>query len=316
MLDLVDRALLGLKREDLEVLLEKDPLELAQAAIALKERVFGKKIRLNRLSNIKSGRCPEDCAYCAQSVRWSTSISIYPLLPTEKLLEEAEEARRLGAKRFCMVSATRQATPSLLRRMEEAVPRIKALGLEVCNSLGFLTEEAAQRLKAAGVDYYNHNLNTSRSHYPRIASTHTYQDRLNTLEIARKAGLKLCSGVILGLGEGKEDILELLSDLQRLAPESVPVNFLLPIPGTPLGRDPDLRFSPSEALKYLSLFRLALPRAELRASAGRERYFGPYLPLALQMVNSIFIQGYLTQKGAPLEEDLALLNRLGLQIEN
>ncbi|WP_352413922.1 radical SAM protein [Thermus sp.] len=149
---------------------------------------------------MKSGLCPEDCAYCAQSARWATSAPRYPLLTPEAILAQAEEARQSGAARFCLVSATRSPSPRLLRRIEEVAPKIKAMGLELCTSLGLLTEEMARRLKEAGVDYYNHNLNTSQSRYPQIATTHRYEDRLKTLAAARKAGLKLCSGVLLGWG--------------------------------------------------------------------------------------------------------------------
>ncbi len=308
------RALSGLETEELRGLLHLPLRVLAEAAIGAKERVFGRRIRLVRLCNIKSGLCPEDCAYCAQSARWATSAPRYPLLTPEAILAQAEEARQSGAARFCLVSATRSPSPRLLRRIEEVAPKIKAMGLELCTSLGLLTEEMARRLKEVGVDDYNHNLNTSQSRYPQIATTHRYEDRLKTLAAARKAGLKLCSGVLLGMGETLEETLEMALALRRLGAESVPVNFLLPIPGTPLGKEPGPRLPPEEALRRLALFRLALPRAELRASAGREQYFGPHLPLALRMVNSLFIKGYLTQGGAALEEDLTLLQGLGLEV--
>ena len=311
---LVQRALSGLEAEGLRGLLDLSLEVLAEAAIEVKERVFGRRIRLVRLCNIKSGLCPEDCAYCAQSARWATSAPQYPLLTPEAILAQAEEARQSGAARFCLVSATRSPSPKLLGRIEEVAPTIKAMGLELCTSLGLLTEKMARRLKEAGVDYYNHNLNTSQGRYPQIATTHRYEDRLQTLAAARKAGLELCSGVILGMGETLEETLEMALALRRLGAKSVPVNFLLPIPKTPLGKEPGPRLPPEEALRRLALFRLALPQVELRASAGREQYFGPHLPLTLQMVNSIFIRGYLTQGGAALEEDLALLQSLGLEV--
>ena len=174
----------------------------------------------------------------------------------------------------------------------------------------------AEALKAAGFDYYNHNLNTAPSLYPRIATTHTYQDRLWTLKRAREAGLKLCSGVILGMGEGPKEVYEMALALRELGVESLPVNFLLPIPGTPLGDGRTVAgLTPERALKALILFRLLNPKAELRASAGRERYLGPYEPLAFRMVNSIFLQGYLTQPGSPWERDRALWESLGLDVE-
>ncbi|GAA6755153.1 hypothetical protein Thermus77420_06280 [Thermus thalpophilus] len=167
-----------------------------------------------------------------------------------------------------------------------------------------------------GFSYYNHNLNTAPSLYPRIATTHTCLDRLKTLERAREAGLKLCAGVILGMGEGPKEIYEMAATLRALEVESLPVNFLLPIPGTPLGDGRTARgLTPELALKYLVFFRLMNPRAELRASAGRERYLGPYEPLALRIVNSIFVGGYLTQQGRAWERDRALVEASGLEVE-
>ena len=290
---------------------------LAEAAIRVKEYFFGRRLKLVRLLNVKSGFCPEDCAYCAQSARSQAAIARYPLLSLEEILERAEEAQRLSARRFCLVAALRGPTPKVLERLGEAAQAIKArFPLELCASLGLLEEGMAEALKAAGFDYYNHNLNTAPSLYPRIATTHTYQDRSWTLKRAREAGLKLCSGVILGMGEGPKEVYEMALALRELGVESLPVNFLLPIPGTPLGDGRTVAgLTPERALKALILFRLLNPKAELRASAGRERYLGPYEPLAFRMVNSIFLQGYLTQPGSPWERDRALWESLGLDVE-
>ena len=183
---------------------------LAEAAIRVKEYFFGRRLKLVRLLNVKSGFCPEDCAYCAQSARSQAAIARYPLLSLEEILERAEEAQRLSARRFCLVAALRGPTPKVLERLGEAAQAIKArFPLELCASLGLLEEGMAEALKAAGFDYYNHNLNTAPSLYPRIATTHTYQDRLWTLKRAREAGLKLCSGVILGMGEGPKEVYEM-----------------------------------------------------------------------------------------------------------
>ncbi len=293
------------------------PLDpLLEAAAQVKEAVRGRRLRLVRLLNVKSGACPEDCTYCAQSARYPTQAPRYPLLSPEAVLEEARRAQALGAVRFCLVGAYRRPDRRALALLAQVGPAIKGMGLELCASLGLLGLEEAQALKAAGVDYYNHNLNTSPALYPRIATTHTYADRLKTLAAARAAGLRLCSGVILGMGESPKEALEPALALRALGAESIPLNFLLPIPGTPLGEGRTLEgFTPERAIRFLALYRLLLPRAELRASAGRELYLAPYAPWVFRIADSVFVQGYLTQPGTPLAQDLALAAELGLEVE-
>ncbi|MDM7324377.1 MAG: biotin synthase BioB [Thermus sp.] len=311
---LAEKALAGLSPSEALKLFQAPWEVLAEAALLVKARRKGQRIRLIRLLNIKSGGCPEDCAYCAQSAHYSTPAPRHPLLSPEAILQEAERAKAAGARRFCLVGAYRMPSREALGRIGDVAPSLKALGLEVCVSLGLLSPEMALALKEAGVDYYNHNLNTSGRLYPRIATTHLYAHRLETLRLARQAGLKLCSGVILGMGERPEDVVEMAYTLKALGVESVPINFLLPIPGTPLGENPPPGYTPEEALKALSLFRLVLPEVELRASAGRERYLSPYASWVFRIADSVFIEGYLTQKGTPLGEDWQRIQELGLEV--
>ncbi|MEE9255726.1 MAG: biotin synthase BioB [bacterium] len=316
---LADRVLAGGSptREEGAAILEgpeEDLLLLLDAAFRVRRRHFGRTVQIHVLTNAKSGLCPEDCAYCSQSSVSSAGIDHYSLVDEDRLLEEAGRAAESGARRFCIVTSGRGPAAAEIERLEAAVRRIKSVhGMSVCCSLGLLDEGQAQRLRAAGVDRLNHNLNTSESFYPSICSTHTYRDRLATLEAARRAGLELCSGVIFGQGESREDVLDVCEALRRLAPESIPVNFLHPVPGTPLEGVPPL--GPTRCLRLLSLVRLFNPRSEVRVAGGREVQLRELQPLALYPANSLFVSGYLTTPGQSAEEAHRMIRSLGFEVD-
>ncbi len=299
------QAILGSADEEL--------LDLLAAAYRVRQHWHGNKVHLNFLLNAKSGRCAEDCSYCSQSGTASSDIARYGMLDPEEVLAGAQRAAERQAGTYCIVTARRGPTETELKCLDAVVPRIKTdhPGMEVCVSLGLLTPEQAHRLKACGVDRVNHNLNTSRRFYPSICTTHTYDDRVETLQAVRAAGLEMCSGGIIGMGENDADIVELALQLGALQAESVPVNFLIPIAGTPLAERPEV--SPRHCLRVLCLFRLANPKCELRIGAGRELRLGSLQPLGLYVANSVFVGDYLTTKGQPPDEDYRMIQDLGFE---
>lgn len=295
---------------------DEETLQLVDAAWRVRRAIFGKKVKVNVLLNAKSGYCPEDCGYCSQSRHAQSFIERYPMMDAETILKKAREAYAAGAHRFCIVTAMRGPTWRDIERVAEATRRIKAeLPIEVCACMGLLDDPAkAQVLKEAGVDAYNHNLNTSADRYGEITTTHTYADRVRTVKIIKQAGISICSGVIVGMSETDEDIIELAYALRELGADSIPVNFLIPIPGTPLGDGGTTeKLTPWHCLRVLSVFRLINPRAELRASAGREIHLRTLQPLAMLIANSLFLGDYLTEKGQAAEADWRMLEDLGLE---
>jgi len=316
--DLAGRVLAGHRltsQEGLSILQSGDDelLELLAAAYRVRRARFGNRVHLNFLINAKSGICGEDCGYCSQSRVSSARIDRYDLVQAEEILEGARAAAERRAGTYCIVVSGRQPGPREIDLVSQVVPRIKAAhGLRICFSSGLLGGEQARQLKAAGVDRVNHNLNTSRRFYPRIATTHTYQQRLDTLHAVRQAGLEICSGAIVGMGEDDADVVDLALELGGLAVEATPVNFLQPITGTPL--EHTWRLNPRYCLKVLCLFRLANPPAELRIAAGREMHLGPLQALGLYPANSIFVGDYLTTKGQTPEEDYRMVEALGFVV--
>lgn len=290
-------------------------LALLDAAFQVRKKFFGKKVKLNFLLNAKSGLCPEDCFYCSQSKISKAKISQYPFLSEKEILSAAERAISVKAKRFCMVNSGRGPTDGEIAQIAEAVKKVKSAfpQLEVCVCLGLLKESQAKKLKLCGVDAYNHNLNTSESFYSEICSTHTFQDRLKTVGIVKEAGLSSCSGCLFGMGEKDKDIIELAFVLRKIGAESIPINFLMPIQGTPL--ENQSRLSPQKCLKILCLFRFTNPDAEIRIAGGREFHLRWLQPFGLYVANSIFIGDYLTTKGQKPEMDLAMILDLGFEIE-
>lgn len=272
-------------------------------------------VQLCTLQSIKTGRCPEDCKYCPQSAHHDTGLDVDPLMDTDAVLAAARAARAGGASRFCMGAAWREVKDGAQFNSVLATVRgVADLGLEVCCTLGMVQEHQAARLKEAGCKVYNHNLDTSREYYPEIIGTRTYDDRLRTLAAVRRAGLEVCSGGILGLGESVEDRLKLLRELASLdpQPESVPINALVPVPGTPLGDRPPVE--PFEFVRVIALARLLLPRAMVRLSAGRATMSAELQALCFFAgANSIFLgDKLLTTPNPGRHEDFALLDRLGM----
>jgi biotin synthase len=302
-----DEALSMLRAPDDEL------LDILAAAYKLRRRWFGNTVQLYFLMNAKSGLCPEDCHYCSQSKISTAEISRYNLLSRDKLLDGARMAAERGSKTYCIVISARGPSEREIQAVEKIVPEIKARhDLEVCACLGLLTPDQAQRLAACGVNKVNHNLNTSAEFYEQICSTHTYQDRVETLKAVRAAGLQLCSGGIIGMGEGDEDVVRMALALRELAVESIPLNFLIDIEGTPLTRSTHL--TPRYCLKALAMFRFVNPQSELRIAGGREIHLGSLQALGLYAANSIFVGDYLTTKGQPAEADYRMIEEMGFVV--
>lgn len=301
-----------------EILMSKDIelLPLLDAAFQVRKKFRGNEVIVHIINNAQNGHCPEDCHYCAQAKSSQAGIEEYPMKSDEEILAEAKAAYDKGAYRYCMVFAGRGPSPRRVEKLSELVRKIKALHPqgEVCVSTGLLDFEGAKKLKDAGLDRLNHNLNTSESHYPKICTTHTYQDRLNTLTAARQAGIQLCSGLIAGMGEKAEDIIEVAMRLRELKAESIPVNFLIPIEGNVLDSARDL--TPEYCLRILCLYRFLNPKCELRMAAGREGHLRSMEVLGLYPANSLFLQGYLNTKGSSNAKTLRMIKDAGFTIKS
>ncbi len=288
-------------------------LDLLSAAYRVRHHYFGNSILLHFLMNAKSGLCPEDCSYCSQSKASSADIPKYNILNRDQILDGARIAHQRQARTYCIVISARNPNEREMLAVEQLVPEIKAnYDLKVCASLGLLTDAQAGRLKACGVDRINHNVNTSRQYYPEICSTHTYDDRLDTLRAVRRAGMEVCCGGIIGMGERDEDVVQMALELSEIGVESIPVNFLNPVGGTPL--EGTSRLTPVYCLKALALFRLANPSTELRIAGGRELHLGSLQPLGLYAANSLFVGDYLTTKGQAPEADYRMIEELGFEV--
>ncbi|MBI3742774.1 MAG: biotin synthase BioB [Chloroflexi bacterium] len=288
--------------------------DLLAAAYRVRRTFCGDKVHIHVLMNAKSGLCPEDCGYCSQSKLSTAAIAKYPTVSEERLLEGARKAKTAMAKRFCIVTSGRGPTDREVAYLAGAVRRIvDEVGIKVCVSCGLLTEEKARTLREAGVDQLNHNLNTSERYHPSITTTHTYQDRMTTLRAARKAGLNLCTGGIFGMGETADDIIDVFLALRDLDVQSIPVNFLHPIKGTPLQ---DMNYlTPYQCLRILCLARFLNPKQEIRVSGGRELHLRALQPLALYPANSVFTEGYLTTPGQGWKETAQMIRDMGFEIE-
>jgi biotin synthase len=294
---------------------DDDILQLMDAAFQIRKRYFGKKVKLNMIMNAKSGLCPENCSYCSQSSISNAAVDTYRMVSKETLLAGAKRAFELNVGTYCIVASGRGPSDREIERVADAVKEIKkTYGLKVCACLGLLTPEQAQRLKEAGVDRYNHNLNTSARHYANIVTTHTYDDRVHTVETAKGAGLSPCSGVIVGMKETKQDVVDMAFSLKALDADSIPVNFLHAIEGTPMAGVHEL--TPLYCLKVLALFRFVNPAKEIRISGGREVRLRSLQPLGLYAANSIFVGDYLTTAGQSEREDYQMLTDLGFEIES
>jgi biotin synthase len=274
-------------------------------------------VQMSTLLSIKTGACPEDCAYCPQSVRYQTGVPAETLLPLSEVLARARAARAAGATRFCMGAAYRSPKRRDLEQIAQMIQGVRDLGLETCATLGMLDGQQAQMLKQAGLDYYNHNLDTSEAFYSEIISTRNYQDRLDTLDAVRAAGLYVCCGGIVGMGESQRDRAQLLVTLASLPqhPESVPINQLVRVPGTPLANAAEV--DPFDFVRTIAVARIMMPRAKVRLSAGRTEMSDELQALAfLAGANSIFYGEKLLTTGNPdVSRDRALFTRLGLTAE-
>jgi len=289
-------------------------LPLLHAAFVPREKHFGRAVKVHVLNNIQNGLCPEDCGYCSQSRDSDASIRKYPLKSDEEILAEAEAAARSGASRYCMVASGRGPTLERTRKLAGLVKEIKSRWpIEVCISAGLVDEEHARILADAGLDRFNHNLNTSEEHYAEICSTHTYEDRVRTLQAIKKCGIEPCSGLIMGMGETTDDLIGVGFRLRELEVQSIPVNFLIPIDGNPVRRDGSL--SPERCLRALALMRLVNPRAELRAAGGREGHLRSLGALLLWPANSLFVEGYLTTRGDAVNDTYAMIRDAGFEVE-
>lgn len=316
--ELADAALAGagLSREDAHGVLaapDHELLALLHAAYRVRREYFGNTVQLYYLRNAKSGLCPEDCHYCSQSAISESPVDKYPLQSTERLLQGARDAAANKARTYCIVASGRGPTNREVGHIAETVRQIKSeTGLHICCCLGILDDNQAAELKAAGVDRINHNLNTSRRFHEEVCTTHTFDDRLNTLRVARNAGMELCAGLIVGMGEEPADVVDVALALRELEVASIPVNFLNAIDGTPLqGSD---RLDPRYCLKVLCLFRFANPQTEIRIAGGREVNLRTLQPFGLYPANSLFVSDYLTTKGQEASADLQMIADLGFEV--
>lgn len=304
------------KKEALSILEAQDSelLKILDAVYLVRKNFFGNKVRIHILLNAKSGLCSEDCAFCSQSSIAKTPIKKYPILSKGEIIESAYRAKESRAYKFCIATSTRAPSKKELDILYDAVKEIKKnINIKICVSLGLLTEEKARKLKEAGVDKFNHNLETSERFFSQICTTHKYQDRINTIEIAKSVGLEICSGGLIGTGEEDIDIVDLAFALHNLDVDSIPINFLDPRPGTPLEKRNYL--TPQKCLKVLAMFRFINPTKDIRIAGGREVNLRSLQPLALYAVNSIFTNGYLTTKGQTANEDYKMIKDTGFEIE-
>ena len=305
-----DRTLL----EALAKLPENDVPDVLTLADEVRERHCGNGIAVEVLYNAKRGGCSEDCHFCSQSARFATDVEADAVSSVDGFLEAARDAHARGAAEFCVVVAVRGPSTKLLERVREAVRLIKAeLPLKVAVSLGILRDDQIAALVEAGVDKVNHNLETSRRYFPSVCTTHTFDERMDTLKLVRKYELEVCCGGIIGMGETVEDRIDFLTTLQELNPEEVPINFLNPRPGTPF-QDRSL-VEPVEALRFVAMARLALPKALVRFAGGREITLRGLQDLGMRSgASGIVLGNYLTTQGRQDEDDFAMLNRLGFEV--
>ncbi|WP_380283372.1 biotin synthase BioB [Kitasatospora purpeofusca] len=305
------------REEALAVLATTDDelLDVVAAAGRVRRQWFGRRVKLNYLVNLKSGLCPEDCSYCSQRLGSKAEILKYTWLKPDQAAEAAKAGVSGGAKRVCLVASGRGPTDRDIDRVTDTVAAIREAdpAVEVCACLGLLSGNQAERLKAAGVDAYNHNLNTSEGTYGDITTTHTYADRVDTVQKAHGAGLSACSGLIAGMGESDEDLLDVVFALRELGSDSVPVNFLIPFEGTPLAKEWNL--TPQRCLRILAMVRFVHPDTEVRIAGGREVHLRSLQPLGLHLANSIFLGDYLTSEGQAGQADLDMIRDAGFEVE-
>ena len=307
---------IGISSEEAKKLFSIDDTELRELASAANEitREFnGEKVDVEQLNNIKKNACSEDCTFCGQSAFYNTDVESYQLPSPEEIVRQAQKAKDENSESYCLVAAWREPTPDDFEKVCEIINEINnKVGIKVECSLGFLTKEQASKLKSLDVRRYNHNLETSRSKFPEICTTHSYDDRLNTLRIAREAGLELCTGGIIGMGESREQRLELALELARIHPEEVTINILVPVPGTPLELQTPI--SENEIVRLFALVRFMLPDSIIKISGGRETNLSDEGETLLQSgANGIITSGYLTMGGNAAQKDIKMIKNIGLE---
>ncbi|MEU1629301.1 biotin synthase BioB [Streptomyces sp. NPDC020096] len=317
---LVDKGLrreLPTRDEALAVLATSDDelLDVVAAAGKVRRQWFGRRVKLNYLVNLKSGLCPEDCSYCSQRLGSKAEILKYTWLKPDEAADAAGAGIAGGAKRVCLVASGRGPTDRDVDRVSKTIEAIKNEheDVEICACLGLLSEGQADRLRAAGADAYNHNLNTSEETYGDICTTHDFSDRVDTVRQAQAAGLSACSGLIAGMGESDTDLVDVVFALREMDPDSVPVNFLIPFEGTPLAEKWSL--TPQRCLRILAMVRFVCPDVEVRLAGGREIHLRSLQPLALHLVNSVFLGDYLTSEGQAGKADLDMIADAGFEVE-
>lgn len=290
---------------------------LFQAQTAHRKHFDPNQVQVSTLLSIKTGACPEDCAYCPQSTRFDTGLEKEPLMEVQEVLSKAAKAKQAGSTRFCMGAAWRSPKDKDIPKLAAMIDGVKSMGMETCMTLGMLTESQAQALAESGLDYYNHNLDSSPEHYAKVITTRTYQDRLDTLTAVRQSGMKVCCGGILGMGEAREDRVGLMAELANLPepPESVPINMLVRVSGTPLEDEGD--FDPIEFVRCIAVARILMPSSHVRLSAGREDMSDELQALCFAAgANSIFYgEKLLTTANPDTEKDMALFAKLGITPE-
>jgi len=315
--DLVDRIISGGSISPSEALWlsrtrDADMGGLFAAASSIRQRFRGDSIDLCAIVNAKSGACSEDCSYCAQSSGAVTGIEVYPLLERDKVFGKALEARNAGVRRFCIVTSGRRVGKSEIEKIGAMIREIALTGLLPCATLGLLGKKELSYLKECGLVRYHHNLETSERYFPSICSTHTYRDKLSTIEAALSAGLSVCSGGIFGIGESLQDRVDMAFALKGLGAESIPINFLVPVKGTPLDKMSFL--DPWEALGIISLYRFILPDKQIRVCGGRVQALGEFNNLVFKAgADAILTGNYLTTSGRTFEDDLELIRQSGLK---
>ena len=308
----------ALSREDAIAILNTPDEELDQLiaqAEKLRRKYKGNHVSIHILTNARSGNCSQDCAYCAQSCRSKADIDKYKWVADEKLYKDNDFVNEHHLSRHCIGLSGMGFTDAEIEQLAGRIRKMKETGTHLCCSIGFLTEKQAKMLKDAGLDRINHNLNSSRSFYPEICTTHTYDQRVNNIKMLQSLGFEICSGGIIGMGESKEDVVDMLLELREIQPEALPINFLLPIKGTPLGNADISMLTTEYCMKVLCLARLLVPKADIRCAAGREVYFKGEEKKLLSVVDSIFASGYLTEGGQGIEDTLKTITDAGFTYE-
>ena len=300
-------AILDTPDEELEALIDR--------ASSLRYKYKGNRVSIHILTNARSGNCSQDCAYCAQSCRSTADIDKYKWVDEDKLYQDNDFVNDYHLSRHCIGLSGMKFTDKEIEELARRIRKMKEHGTHLCCSIGFLTEHQAKVLKEAGLDRINHNLNSSRSFYPEICTTHTYDQRVNNIKMLQSLGFEICSGGIVGMGESKEDIVDMLMDLREINPESVPINFLLPIPGTKLADRDISELTPDYCMKVLCLARLMIPKSDIRCAAGREVYFKGLEPELFKVVDSIFASGYLTAGGQGIDDTMKMIKDAGFDGE-